>query len=320
MNKPFKLLPYFKSTIWGGKKIPAFKGLSVNCHNVGESWELSAVDGCESIVADGDDVGMTLSALVKKYGTALVGKSVYERYGGVFPLLIKFIDAGSDLSLQVHPDDKLAKERHNSFGKTEMWYIIAAEPEARIHTGLVREITPDEYDRRVGEGSLMDVVGSYSSRPGDVYFLPAGRLHAIGAGNFLVEVQQSSDITYRVDDYGRKDSNGKCRELHTQQAREAIDYHYYLDCKSEPCALSVESSRLVQCPYFDVKLEHVGGCRNIQNPDDSFMGVVCLSGKGTIRVGGVAEAVRQGDTVLVPADAQAFEAEGEMTLLTAVCR
>lgn len=319
MNKPFKLLPYFKSTIWGGQKISAFKGLAVNCTTIGESWELSAIDGCESIVADGDDAGMSLSALVEKYGSELVGRSVYERHGTKFPLLIKFIDASSDLSLQVHPDDSLARERHNSLGKTEMWYIISSEPEARIHTGLVRALTPDEYDRRVAEGTLMDVVGSYQSQPGDVYFLPAGRLHAIGAGNFLVEVQQSSDITYRVDDYGRQDASGKCRELHTQQAREAIDYSYYADCKSEPGRLSSESSRLARCPYFDVKLEQVSGCRSITNSEDSFMGLVCLSGSGLVRVDGVSVDVRQGDTVLVPASADGFDAEGEMSLLTAVC-
>lgn len=231
MRQPIKFLPYFKSTIWGGDEISRFKGISLNCKDIGESWELSAVPGCESIVADGEDCGLTLKDLVVKYREELVGKHVYERFGDEFPLLVKFIDAKDDLSLQVHPDDRLAKQRHNSFGKTEMWYILNSQKNAKIHTGLTRQIDADEYEKRVREKTLMEVVGSYDSTPGDLFFLPAGRLHAIGTGNFLVEIQQSSDITYRVDDYGRRDSEGNLRELHTELAKDAIDYELLLSAK-----------------------------------------------------------------------------------------
>lgn len=319
MKQPIKFLPYFKSTIWGGEKISRFKGITLNCNNIGESWELSDLPGCESIVADGDDSGMTLNDLVEKYKGRLVGESVYRRFGNRFPLLIKFIDASADLSLQVHPDDELAMKRHNSFGKTEMWYILDTEKRAKIHTGLTRTITPDEYERRVNEKTLMDVVGSYDSTVGDMYYLPAGRLHAIGAGNFLVEIQESSDVTYRVDDYDRRDANGKARELHTELAKEAIDYEYYSDCKSSTTELSLQdSTELVNCQHFNVCKEDVAGSRTICNPEDSFMGLVCIKGNGNVKVSGISTSVKQGETLLLPAHINEFDVEGVVSFLTVV--
>ncbi len=316
MRQPIKFLPYLKSTIWGGEKISSFKNLNINCKNIGESWELSAVPGCESIVMDGNDCGMTLSDLVRKYKHDLVGKCVYDKYGDKFPLLVKFIDASDDLSLQVHPDDTLAMRRHNSFGKTEMWYIIETRPDARIRSGLTRTVDKSEYERMVSDRTLMDVVGCYDSAPGDLFFLPAGRLHAIGSGNFLVEIQQSSDVTYRVDDYGRRDADGNLRELHTDLAKDAIDYSYYPDCRSQPVRLSDNTDGLVSCEYFKVKRETVDGERRIANPDDSFMGIVCIGGNGSLKVDGIATSVRQGETVLLPACTGEFDVEGAMSLIT----
>lgn len=316
MRQPIKFLPYLKTTIWGGEKISRFKNININCKNIGESWELSGVQGCESIVTDGDDCGMTLSDLVRKYKHDLVGKSVYDRYGDQFPLLVKFIDARDDLSLQVHPDDTLAMRRHNSFGKTEMWYIIETGPDARIHSGLTRTIDKTEYEQRVRDHTLMDVVGCHDSAAGDLFFLPAGRLHAIGAGNFLVEIQQSSDITYRVDDYDRRDADGNPRQLHTDLAKDAIDYAYYPDCKSRPTQLSEKTYGLVSCEYFKVNRETVDGERRIVNPDDSFMGIVCIGGNGSVKVDGIITNVRQGETLLLPAGTDEFDVEGSMTLIT----
>lgn len=318
MRQPIKFLPYFKSTIWGGDEISRFKGISLNCKDIGESWELSAVPGCESIVADGEDCGLTLKDLVVKYREELVGKHVYERFGDEFPLLVKFIDAKDDLSLQVHPDDRLAKQRHNSFGKTEMWYILNSQKNAKIHTGLTRQIDVDEYEKRVREKTLMEVVGSYDSTPGDLFFLPAGRLHAIGTGNFLVEIQQSSDITYRVDDYGRRDSEGNLRELHTELAKDAIDYEYYPDCKSTSRPIDPATENLVKCDYFNVNKVTVNGEQSIQNSEDSFMGLVCIGGEGKLKVDGISTSVKQGETLLLPAHVDEFDIEGTMSLLTVV--
>ena len=316
MIGPFKFLPYFKSTIWGGDEISRFKDMTSNCPNIGESWELSAVPGCESIVAEGEDSGMPLSDLAEKYKDQLLGGAVFRKYGTAFPLLIKFIDARQDLSIQVHPDDNLARKRHNSLGKTEMWYILATKPGAKILTGLNREITPAEYTRRVARGTLTEVVGSYRSQPGDVFYLPAGRIHAIGAGNFLIEIQESSDITYRVDDYGRRDADGNLRELHTELAKDAIDYRYYNDCKSRPEPIDSTTIELVKSPYFDVKLIKATGTMEIVNTDDSFMAVSCLKGKCDLAVGSGSVAMKQGDTVLIPAVARKFTSTGNATLLT----
>lgn len=318
MRQPIKFLPYFKSTIWGGDGISRFKGISLNCKDIGESWELSAIPECESIVAEGEDCGMTLTDLVGKYKEKLVGKNVYERFGGEFPLLVKFIDARDDLSLQVHPDDRLAKERHNSFGKTEAWYILDSKENAKIHTGLVREIDGEEYDKRVADHTLMDVVGCYDSTPGDLFFLPAGRLHAIGTGNFLVEIQQSSNITYRVDDYGRRDADGNTRELHTELAKDAIDFSFHPDCKSSATRINDNTEKLVSCDYFDVKKERVDGERSIRNDEDSFMGLICIEGAGKVKVDGISSPVKQGETLLLPASVDKFDVEGAMELLTVI--
>ena len=239
--KPFKFEPYLKETIWGGKQIAEYKGIKACSENIGESWEISGVKGHESIVAEGgtscEDKGLTISELIQKYREKLLGEKVYEQFGTDFPLLIKFIDSRQDLSVQVHPDDKLAKERHGCQGKTEMWYIINSKPGAKIYAGLNKHITPEDYVRMTdketidGHSPLMDVIAAHDSHVGDIFFLPAGRLHSIGAGNLLVEIQQTSDITYRVYDFGRRDANGNTRELHIDLAKDAIDYNVYTDIR-----------------------------------------------------------------------------------------
>lgn len=212
MLYPFTFKPILKKVIWGGSDICPFKGITPVENGVGESWELSHVEGNYSIVDNGELEGKSLDELIRSYGKELLGEKVMERFGTTFPLLIKFIDARDNLSIQVHPDDELAKKRHNSFGKTEMWYVIKAEKGAGLYSGFSEQIDAEEYVKRVENNTIMDVLQRYDVNEGDVFFLPAGRVHAIGAGCFIAEIQQTSNITYRIYDYNRKDANGNGRE------------------------------------------------------------------------------------------------------------
>ena len=315
--KPFKFEPYLKSVLWGGEKIAKYKGIVTDQHNIGESWEISGVDGHESVVAEGDDKGLNLRQIIEKYKGDLVGNAVYAKYGDTFPLLVKIIDAKGDLSVQVHPDDTLAKARHNSYGKTEMWYIIDAEEGAPIYAGLSKQITPEEYEKLVADNAIMDVIARHDSHAGDLFFLPAGRIHAIGAGNLLAEIQQTSDITYRVYDFDRRDANGNPRELHTEQAKDAIDYTVYPEYKSEYDRNGKNATPLVKCQYFDVKREIIDGVSTIDASTDSFMIIMCLDGEATItdNLGGVTH-VKKGESILVPAVITSMKAEGNATFMT----
>jgi mannose-6-phosphate isomerase len=315
---PFKFVPYLKSVLWGGDKIAPFKGIATDQQAIGESWEISGVPGHESVVAEGADKGMTLPALIEKYGAQLVGAKVYERFGNTFPLLVKIIDAKKDLSVQVHPDDELAKQRHNSLGKTEMWYIIDAEPGAKIYAGLSKQITPDDYTRLVEEKKIMDVIAAHESHAGDLFYLPAGRIHAIGAGNILAEIQETSDITYRVYDFDRRDANGNTRELHTEQAKDAIDYTVYPEYKSEYDRNTMGEVPLIDCDYFDVNLVKADEQQPIAMSHDSFMIIMCLDGKcEVITDGKTVTTMQRGETLLVPASTSEIEVNGKATLLTA---
>lgn len=321
--KPYKFVPYLKSTIWGGEQIAPFKGITTDQQTVGESWEISSVPGFESVTAprgiqDDPDLGLNLTQLIDKYGAALVGEQVYAQFGCQFPLLIKFIDAKQDLSVQVHPDDQLAQQRHGCAGKTEMWYIMQAAEGAKIYAGLNQTITPDQYEQLAnaetinGHSPMQDVIATHDAHAGDIFFLPAGRLHAIGAGNLLAEIQQTSDITYRVYDFGRKDANGNTRELHVQQAKDAIDYQVYPDYRATYDATK-ERAELVQCPYFKVSRVTVDKQAQIDLQTRSFVVLVCLS--GSAQVNGIQ--MTQGESILVPADDNILSVEGDATFLTA---
>lgn len=321
MIAPFKFVPYLKPVLWGGDKIAPFKGVESDCDNIGESWEISGVPGHESEVSEGPDKGLKLPQLVAKYGEALMGRRVMEKYGATFPLLIKLIDAKKDLSVQVHPDDELARRRHDSLGKTEMWYIVDTEPGARIYAGLSREITPDDYTRLVEEKKIMDVVASHESAPGDIFFLPAGRIHAIGAGNLLAEIQETSDITYRVYDFDRRDANGNPRELHTELAKDAIDYTVYPEYKGSYDKTAKGETDLVECGHFDVRRVIVEGENPVTVELDSFVVIMCLDGQCEIDACGVVTPMHRGETILVPAESAAsITARGNAVLLTATAR
>ena len=320
--KPFKFEPYLKETIWGGKQIAEYKGIKACSENIGESWEISGVKGHESIVAEVgtscEDKGLTISELIQKYREKLLGEKVYERFGTDFPLLIKFIDSRQDLSVQVHPDDKLAKERHRCQGKTEMSYIINTKPGAKIYAGLNKHITPEDFVRMTdketidGHSPLMDVIAAHDSHVGDIFFLPAGRLHSIGAGNLLVEIQQTSDITYRVYDFGRRDANGNTRELHIDLAKDAIDYNVYTDCRST-YDKDAQIAELVKCKYFDVRKLTIDKEASIDFKIQSFVIAICL--KGTAEINGTC--IRQGETILAPANNNILNITGTVELLTA---
>lgn len=295
-------LPILKETIWGGDKIAAFKGVESNSDHVGESWELSGVKGDESIVADGPEKGLSLYELLRRHKGELLGKHNYERFGDEFPLLIKFIDARSDLSIQVHPDDRLAKERHNSKGKTEMWYVVDATPDAHLRSGLKDKISPAEYVAAVENNTICDKLTDYNVHAGDVFFLPAGRIHSIGAGCFIAEIQQTSDITYRIYDFNRKDANGNCRQLHTELAKDAVDYTVCDDYRTAYTPAANEATPLVDCNYFNVALCEMSDNKTIELPDaDTFTIVIGIEGDTLISAGGETAHVAAGETALVPA-------------------
>lgn len=298
-----KFQEIYKTPLWGGSKIAPFKGKTIAHDTVGESWEISAVAGDESIVINGSDAGMSLSQLVERDGERLLGKHVVERYGKEFPLLIKFIDACDNLSVQVHPDDAMARARHNSFGKTEMWYIVAAEPGAGLYSGFSQAITPEEYCRRVADNTIMNVLQFHPVKGGEVFFLPAGRVHAIGKGVFVAEIQQSSNITYRIYDYDRRDKDGNARELHTRLAQEAIDYQLYDDLLTQYTPQRNEAVQLVNCPYFTTTMLHLDAPveRGVAC-NDSFYIYICIEGSAELVAdNGARETLHRGETCLVPA-------------------
>lgn len=318
MNKIFKFEPYLKAVVWGGDKIKKFKNIDTDQANIGESWEISGVPGHESVVASGEDKGLTITQLIDKYGAALVGEDVYRRFGNNFPLLIKIIDARDNLSVQVHPDDDLAMRRHNSQGKTEMWYVIDADYDAGIISGLSREITPDEYRSRVADNTITDVLASHKAHPGDVFFLPAGRIHAIGAGNLIAEIQQTSDITYRVYDYDRRGLDGKPRQLHVEEAVDAIDYHVYDNYVTDYDHDATGEVPLVSCRYFDVRKITVDSQTSLLHEGDSFTVVMCIEGQCTVDVDREAAcSISRGTTLLAAASARAVTLTGNATLIVA---
>ena len=313
MLYPLTFKPIFKEIIWGGTDILSYKGMTADSRKIGESWELSHVDDNFSIVANGSLAGKTIDDVIKEYGESLLGRKVINQSGTNFPLLIKFIDARDDLSIQVHPDDQLAKTRHNSLGKTEMWYVVNATPDAALYSGFSQQIDADEYVSRVEDNSIMDVLQKYNVKAGDVFFLPAGRVHAIGAGCFISEIQQTSNITYRIFDYNRKDANGNEREIHTELAKEAIDYTLYPDYRTQYIPVDNEATKLAKCPYFTTNLLTINEkiSRNLSTID-SFVVYICMEGKAVLKdnKGNILQ-IQQGQTFLIPADTESVSIEPE---------
>lgn len=312
---PIVFAPYLKSVIWGGNKICAYKGIEQLESNIGESWEISAVPGHESVVAEGVYKGLNLVELIQRFGAELLGDEVMKRYDGKFPLLIKLIDANDNLSVQVHPDDALAMQRHNSLGKTEMWYIIQADKGAKIYAGLNVEMSPEDYVKRVAEGTFAETLATHDSEAGDVFFLPAGRVHAIGAGNLLAEIQESSDITYRIYDYDRRDANGNARELHTAQAKDAIDYTVYDEYKSPRASAGEVDCEIVKCSHFTTDRVLLDGKLDLNFDASSFTVLMCLEGDVELSYSAGKMRIAAGQTVLLPAAMKTLSMSGKGLLL-----
>lgn len=271
--------------------------------SIGESWEISAVEGFETRVAEGPEKGMTLRQLIDLHRGDLVGKKVFERFGNEFPLLIKYIDAARPLSVQVHPGDELARKRHNSFGKNEMWYVMEADEDAELIIGFKRKLDESEYEGLLARNEIMKVMNAQKVRPGDTFYIPTGRVHAIGAGVLLAEIQQTSDVTYRIYDYDRVDAKtGKKRELHTEEAKSAIDYSVrdtydtiYEENINRP-------NVLVHSPYFKTDLLIVEGEMKLDySEQDSFVIYMCVEGSATLQVEGAEYPIDLGETLLIPA-------------------
>lgn len=309
----FKFQPLLKQTLWGGDKIIPFKHLSTVMENVGESWEISGVKDNETIAA-GD--GRSLNQLVRDMKDRLVGEANYQRFGDEFPLLIKFIDARQDLSIQVHPTDEIAHRQGRERGKTEMWYVMDSAPDAKLYNGLKLQITPEQYKQMVADDTICDALAQYSVKEGDCFFIPAGRIHAIGAGCFLAEIQQTSDVTYRIYDFKRKDKDGNYRQLHTQEASESINYTVLDDYRTHYQPRTNESQLLVECPYFTTAVYDLTEAMTIDYSElDSFVILIGMKGEGTLTIDGETVAFSAGETILVPASAQEVRTEGTIKFL-----
>lgn len=304
MLYPLKFTPIFKDKIWGGQKIKTVLGRDFGeLPNAGESWDISGVEGNESIVCNGALAGNSLAELVEVYMGDLVGDKVYAKHGNQFPLLVKVIDANDALSIQVHPDDEMAAERHNSLGKTEMWYLLAADNDASLISGFNSEISKEEYLALVENATLEEALRSYPVKQGDVFFMPAGRVHAIGKGCLIAEIQETSDITYRIYDFNRVDDKGNHRELHTELAVDAIDFSYIENANIEYKLKNNEPCNVVDCQHFTTNILKIEGSTERNYEDlDSFVILMGAEGETTIVCDGCEEVtIAMGESVLIPA-------------------
>lgn len=318
------LEPYYKTVVWGGESIAALKGEPSQGSSVGESWEVSDLSGCESAAtaAAGPLAGKSLGEIMEAHSEEILGPRLSRIYGKRFPLLVKLIDAAADLSIQVHPDDYLAWMRHNSPGKTELWYTLRALPGAYIYSGLQSSTTPEKLRQHISDGTVVDLLAKFYPRHGDFFYIPAGRIHSIGAGTLLLEVQQPSDVTYRIYDYKRLDLNGNQRELHTELALDAIDFRVHEDYMRHFEPVVNREIVLKECPYFTVTVINVLNSFTLPVARyNSFRVLVATNGSGTVSDDrGNSVNLRQGHTILVPASTRRVHItpeNGELEVLTA---
>ena len=316
---PLKFQPILKEKIWGGNKLQSVLDKKTKLNNVGESWEVSDVEGDTSIVVNGDLKKQSLKALLKAFKGDLIGKRNYETFGNKFPLLIKYIDAKEDLSIQLHPNNELAAKRHNSFGKTEMWYVMQADKDANLIVGFNQEVTPKKYLKHLKEKTLTKILNFDKVKAGDSYFIEVGRVHAIGAGVMLAEIQQTSDITYRVYDWDRVDDQGKERELHNDIAIDAIDFEMEDDFRITYSKTENESNQMVNCPYFTTNYLPVNSeTLKKKNTYDSFIIYMCVDGEANITANNKIETITKGETLLLPASLKSFQISAEKATLLEV--
>jgi mannose-6-phosphate isomerase len=300
---PLKFNPIYHEKIWGGTRLRTLLNKDIGkMNNCGESWEISGVEGNISVVQNGFLAGNDLSELIEIYMGELVGDKIYDKFGIEFPLLIKFIDAGADLSVQVHPNDELARERHKAFGKTEMWYVVDAEKGAKINTGLTQPATREKCIEYIENGRINEILHYKEVSAGEIYFIPAGLVHSIGKGIMVAEIQQTSDITYRIFDFNRKDAEGNFRELHTDLALDAINYKKIEEAKIDYTIEKNKSSKVVSCNYFTTNiLEFDTTLEKDYFTLDSFVIYITLAGNFSIESDGEKVNVKHGETILLPA-------------------
>ena len=316
--EPIKFKPILKQTLWGGRKIVKFKGIDGHDgEQIGESWELSGVPGNESVAANGEYEGRTLTEIVAAEKERLVGTDNYKRFGDEFPLLIKFIDAKQDLSIQVHPDDEKAQKYGLRNGKTEMWYIMNSDADASLRCGMKAKITPEQYKAMVADGTICDAIAEYPVKEDDCFFIPAGRIHSIGKGCFLAEIQQTSDATYRIYDFNRRDKDGNLRELHTEKAAECIDYTVLNDYRTEFTAEKNRGVQIVSCPFFNTAVYDLDEPMTLDYSElDSFVVLIGLKGEARLTDNeGNTTTLRGGETLLVPASTATIKVDGSIKFL-----
>ena len=301
---PLLFEPNLHTVVWGGNQLRTYKGLEPSDEPIGESWEVSAVPSSTSVISNGEWKGRDLTSVISEHPEDILGKSVNNKYHGHLPLLVKFIDAKRDLSIQVHPNDEMAQREHGKMGKSEMWYIIKADEGAHLYAGFKQEITPYEYQKRVEDGSITEVLADHKVKSGDVFYLPAGRVHAICGGIMLAEVQQSSDVTYRIYDYNRPGLDGKPKELHTELAAKALNYHVEKNYITDYQASQDQAIQIVDTPYFDVRVMEIS-CpfhRNLLKYD-SFIISMCIEGDCKIKIRSTGDEIllKEGNSTLIPA-------------------
>jgi mannose-6-phosphate isomerase len=323
MFYPLLFEPNLHPVVWGGSQLRPYKGLEPSEEPIGESWEVSAVPSSKSVISNGVWQGRDLVSVIGEHPEGILGRAVNGKYHGQLPLLVKFIDARRDLSIQVHPNDEMALREHGKMGKSEMWYIIKAEPGAHLYAGFKQTISPYEYQKRVEDGSITEVLADHQVKAGDVFYLPAGRVHAICGGILLAEVQQSSDVTYRIFDYNRPGMDGKPRELHTELAARALDYHVEENYRTEYVDVRNRAVQIIDTPFFDVRVMEISKDfhRDLRKYD-SFVISMCIEGDCRIRVRSTGEEItlRQGTSTLIPAaiaDYDVIPLEGKSRLLDA---
>lgn len=311
---PLQFSPILKERIWGGTKLKSILNKPIFSQITGESWEISAVEGNVSIVSDGELAGKSLNDLINENPEAVLGIEVYKKFGKQFPLLFKYLDAHEDLSIQVHPDDELAKKRHNSFGKTEMWYVVQADKNAKITVSFKENSNATEFLENLKSKTLLSILDHIEVKQGDVFFIETGTVHAIGAGMVIAEIQQTSDITYRLYDFDRKDVNGIERELHVDLALEAINYNT-IDSQKIYSKISNQSNTAVDCPYFTTNFLPIQGEISVTKTGFSFTVYMCVEGNFEIQFEGSKFLYTKGNTVLIPASMKDFILKGNASLL-----
>lgn len=301
---PFLFKPNLHSVIWGGKRLELWKQLPPSIQPIGESWEVSAVPSSVSVISNGEWEGMDLTDVISRYPNEILGEAVAKKYNNQLPLLVKLIDAERDLSIQVHPNDEMARRVHGKFGKSEMWYVIDAKPGAYLYAGFKRHLTTDEYKSMVANGTICDALARHEVHKGDVFFLPSGRVHAICGGILLAEVQQSSDVTYRIFDYNRPGMDGKPRELHTELAAEALDFNVLDDYRTTYFEERHRANHCIDSKFFNVRIveAEIPFHRNLIKYD-SFIITMCLQGDCWLKVRSTGDTIliKEGFSCLVPA-------------------